>query len=74
MKKIICAFSLVLLSVFFINSSAATTEGQNKLITIGTGTVTGVYYPAGGAICRLVNRGRQNAPHSLRGRINPGFG
>lgn len=25
-------------------------------LKIGTGSVTGVYYPAGGAICRLVNR------------------
>jgi TRAP transporter TAXI family solute receptor len=35
-----------------------------KFITIGTGGVTGVYYPAGGAICRLVNRDR--AKHGLR--------
>ncbi|MFV0245033.1 MAG: TAXI family TRAP transporter solute-binding subunit [Qingshengfaniella sp.] len=32
--------------------------------TIGTGGVTGVYYPTGGAICRLVNKGR--AEHGLR--------
>ncbi len=30
-----------------------------KNVTIGTGEVTGVYYPAGGAICRMVNRGRK---------------
>jgi len=29
-------------------------------IVIGTGVVTGVYYPAGGAICRLINKERQN--------------
>lgn len=29
-------------------------------IVIGTGAVTGVYYPAGGAVCRLVNKERQN--------------
>lgn len=34
------------------------------LITIGTGGVTGVYYPAGGAICRLINRERNE--HGLR--------
>lgn len=28
----------------------------NKFVTIGTGGVTGVYYPTGGAIARLVNR------------------
>lgn len=28
------------------------------LVSIGTGSVAGVYYPTGGAICRLVNRQR----------------
>ena len=37
---------------------------QQRFITVGTGGVTGVYYPAGGAICRLVNRDR--AKHGLR--------
>ena len=37
---------------------------QQRFITIGTGGVTGVYYPAGGAICRLVNRDRSK--HGLR--------
>lgn len=31
-----------------------------KFITIGTAGVTGVYFPAGGAICRLVNTGRKD--------------
>lgn len=30
-----------------------------KRITLGTAGLTGVYYPAGGAICRLVNYGRK---------------
>ncbi|WP_027389403.1 TAXI family TRAP transporter solute-binding subunit [Chrysiogenes arsenatis] len=37
---------------------------QQQFITIGTGGVTGVYYPVGGAICRLVNAGR--AEHGVR--------
>jgi len=37
---------------------------QQKFITVGTGGVTGVYYAAGGAICRLVNKGR--AKHNIR--------
>jgi TRAP transporter TAXI family solute receptor len=41
---------------------ASAQEGQ--FITIGTGGVTGVYYPAGGAICRLVNVGRKE--HGIR--------
>ncbi len=31
----------------------------DTFITIGTGGVTGVYYPAGSAICRLVNKDRK---------------
>lgn len=37
---------------------------QQKFISIGTGGVTGVYYPTGGAICRLVNKGRKK--HGIR--------
>lgn len=46
--------------------TAAGTQGlaQETFISIGTGGVTGVYYPTGGAICRLVNRGRSE--HGIR--------
>lgn len=37
---------------------------DGTFITIGTGGVTGVYYPTGGAICRLVNRNRDE--HGIR--------
>jgi TRAP transporter TAXI family solute receptor len=36
----------------------------DEIVTIGTGGVTGVYYPTGGAICRLVNKGRKE--HGVR--------
>lgn len=52
--------SVFLLFLFFtIDSFAAT-----KYVSIGTGAITGVYYPAGGAICRLLNRGRKD--HGIR--------
>lgn len=35
-----------------------------EFLTIGTGGVTGVYYPAGGGICRLLNQDRET--HGLR--------
>lgn len=40
---------------------------EQKFLTIGTGGVTGVYYPAGGAIARLVNKGK--AEHGLRATV-----
>lgn len=43
---------------------ASTAASADSFITIGTGGVTGVYYPTGGAICRLVNKGRKQ--HGVR--------
>ncbi len=43
---------------------ATTANAANEFVTIGTGGVTGVYYPTGGAICRLVNKGRED--HGIR--------
>ena len=37
---------------------------EQTFVTIGTGGVTGVYYPTGGAICRLVNKKRKE--HGIR--------
>ena len=43
---------------------AGTTAAAQEFISIGTGGVTGVYYPTGGAICRLVNKSRKE--HGIR--------
>jgi TRAP transporter TAXI family solute receptor len=39
-------------------------SAQQQFISIGTGGITGVYYPTGGAICRLVNKDRKE--HGIR--------
>lgn len=44
-------------------SSPANAQDQ-QFVSIGTGGVTGVYYPTGGAICRLVNKNRKE--HGIR--------
>ena len=52
------------LVAFGLAMGATATQAANSFITIGTGGVTGVYYPTGGAICRLVNKGRKE--HGIR--------
>lgn len=44
--------------------SIGVAQAQQQFISIGTGGVTGVYYPTGGAICRLVNKDRKE--HGIR--------
>jgi uncharacterized protein len=51
-------------AVALLAVTAGPSAAQQKFVTIGTGGVTGVYYPAGGAICRLVNQTRKE--HGIR--------
>jgi len=59
MKKLIKLAAAALTAFAAAATLAAETE-----ISIGTGRLTSVYYPAGGAICRLVNGTRQ--AHGIR--------
>lgn len=60
MKKILGAVTAVGLAL----ATAGIAQAQQQFISIGTGGVTGVYYPTGGAICRLVNKDRKD--HGIR--------
>ncbi|TYR33121.1 TAXI family TRAP transporter solute-binding subunit [Mesorhizobium microcysteis] len=44
-------------------AGAAAAQDQ-RFVSVGTGGVTGVYYPVGGAICRLMNQTRRD--HGIR--------
>jgi TRAP transporter TAXI family solute receptor len=59
MKKYIWGVVVASFSLF-----GATQAFAEQFVSIGTGGVTGVYYPTGGAICRLVNKDRK--AHGIR--------
>ncbi len=55
---------VIALSVLTLGLLGCEEGGKQTFITIGTGGVTGVYYPTGGAICRLVNKTKET--HGVR--------
>ena len=63
MTKLTTVAAATLLAGTMLSAPGIATA-QDTFVTIGTGGVTGVYYPTGGAIQRLVNRGR--AEHGVR--------
>ncbi|WP_371932424.1 TAXI family TRAP transporter solute-binding subunit [Pararhizobium sp. IMCC21322] len=62
MTKKLLGMTVALLSTSLLVGTSIAQEQQ--FVSIGTGGVTGVYYPTGGAICRLVNRNRKE--HGIR--------
>ena len=61
MKKTIIIFCAIfaLLLPFFAFLSVTPTFAKTEFVAIGTGGITGVYYPTGGAIANMVNEKRE---------------
>lgn len=64
MKNVLKGTSVALALGLGLMTAGAASAADQKFVSIGTGGVTGVYYPTGGAICRLVNKGRKD--HGIR--------
>ena len=64
MKKVIILSIVILFAFVLFMEGPPAQAADQTYVTIGTGGVTGVYYPTGGAICRLVNKGRKE--HNIR--------
>lgn len=62
LSHVCCLTVLAAMGVLFAPASQA--QAQEKIVTIATGSERGAYYPAGGAICRLINRERKE--HGIR--------
>lgn len=52
-------FTYVILAGLALSAAGfSNAEAARRFVTIGTAGLSGVYYPVGGAICRVVNRGK----------------
>ena len=58
MKKTLIVAIALLTGLAFI--TAAGVEAKSTFVTVGTGGITGVYYPTGGAICKIINKKRKD--------------
>ena len=63
-KTLIISIALLVGLVLFMGTAPTGAVAETQFVTNGTGGVTGVYYPTGGAICRLVNKTRKE--HGIR--------
>lgn len=58
-KTLFLSIALIFCVALAMGTSPATVEAKTQFVTIGTGGITGVYYPTGGAIAKMVNAKRK---------------
>jgi TRAP transporter TAXI family solute receptor len=56
MKKVLIFMLILAVALVFGFGAVDTCTAKTRFVTIGTGGVTGVYYPTGGAIGKIVNK------------------
>ena len=63
-KTVISCICIVFFLVICTGCSSEKSQKKTTFVTIGTGGITGVYYPTGGAIARIVNK--KNKQYGIR--------
>jgi len=58
-KSFIIGLALIFGMVMFMGANPSDVQAKTTFVTIGTGGITGVYYPTGGAIAKMVNKKRK---------------
>ncbi len=58
-KAFVIGVALLFGFALFMGAAPTTVQAKTTFITIGTGGITGVYYPTGGAIAKIVNKKRK---------------
>ncbi len=58
-RTLIIGLSLAISAVLSLGFTPPQAEAKTTFVTIGTGGITGVYYPTGGAISKIVNKKRK---------------
>ncbi len=64
MKRCLLWLIAAVALLFFVNDTLA---AKRRFVTIGSGSVTGVYYPTAGAISKIVNKRRKE--HGIRATV-----
>ncbi|VAX18738.1 TRAP transporter solute receptor, TAXI family precursor [hydrothermal vent metagenome] len=67
MKRGSTLLALALATALFVSTCPAHADNKRRFITIGSGSVTGVYYPIAGAISKIVNKQRKK--HGIRATV-----
>jgi hypothetical protein len=61
-----------IIAVLALGTSAGPAAGQMRFLSVGTGAISGLYYPVGRSLCDLVNRDRRT--HGVRCSAEPTSG